>query len=258
MPIPVRTEGASAGLHKALTIGKRALGELYGGRCVVSLLLVEDDTRIAAALAAALEQGGFAVEHAASAAEALAAEESDLILLDLGLPDMDGLELCRQIRARSTVPIIAVTARGTPAERVAGLKMGADDYLVKPFSLPELHARIEAVLRRTGLTTQRAKTIEIGDVVIDQRSNTVTVAGAHVQLSRKEYDLLVVLASDPDRAFTRADLLLEVWHTGWEGKSRTVDVHVGLIRQKTGRPELIKTIHGVGYKLLSQTSTDDG
>ena len=224
---------------------------------MVSLLLVEDDSRIAAALAAALEQGGFTVEHAATASEALAAPESDLILLDLGLPDMDGLELCRQIRETSTVPIIAVTARGTPAERVAGLKMGADDYLVKPFSLPELHARIEAVLRRTGLTTQRPKTIAVGDVVIDHRSNTVTVDGSQVQLSRKEYDLLVVLASDPDRAFTRADLLLKVWHTGWEGKSRTVDVHVGLIRQKTGRPELIKTIHGVGYKLLGQTVETD-
>lgn len=216
---------------------------------MVSLLLVEDDTRIAAALAAALKQAGFEVAHAATGADALNADESDLVLLDLGLPDIDGLELCRQIRERSTVPIIAVTARGTPAERVAGLKMGADDYLVKPFSLPELHARIEAVLRRTGLSTQRADTIEVGDVVIDRRSNTVTVAGNHVQLSRKEYDLLVVMASEPDRAFSRADLLLKVWHTGWEGKSRTVDVHVGLIRQKTGRPDLIKTVHGVGYLL---------
>lgn len=216
---------------------------------MVSLLLVEDDVRIAEALAAALKQAGFTVAHAANGADALEADPADLILLDLGLPDIDGLDLCKQIRNHSTVPIIALTARGTPEERVAGLKMGADDYLVKPFSLPELQARIEAVLRRTGLTTERLDTIVLGDMVIDQRSNTVTIDDRPVQLSRKEYELLVVLAEDAGKAFSRADLLLKVWHTAWEGKSRTVDVHIGLIRQKTGRPDMIKTVHGVGYTL---------
>jgi DNA-binding response OmpR family regulator len=216
---------------------------------MIRILLVEDDERVAAALASALERDQVAVQRVATGADALAADPVDIVLLDLGLPDIDGIDVCRRLRERSDVAIIALTARASPSDRVIGLRAGADDYLLKPFSLAELNARIEAVLRRTGLAVSPPENIEIGELAIDQLGHEVTVCGRPVRLSRKEYDLLVLLATHPGRVFSRAELLLQVWHTSWEGKSRTVDVHVGLIRQKTERPELIKTVHGVGYVL---------
>jgi DNA-binding response OmpR family regulator len=218
---------------------------------MIRVLLVEDDERIAAALASALGSDHVAVQCVATGAGALEAEPADIVLLDLGLPDMDGVDVCRRLRERSDVAIIALTARAAPADRVVGLKAGADDYLLKPFSLAELNARIEAVLRRTGLAADAPEGIEIGELTIDQFGHEVTVGGRPVRLLRKEYDLLVVLATHPGRVFSRAELLLKVWHTSWEGKSRTVDVHVGLIRQKTELPDLIKTVHGVGYVLVA-------
>lgn len=213
------------------------------------MLVVDDDPRISSALADALQTNGYDVMTAASAAAALQAEPVDLVLLDLGLPDMDGLDLCTELRKKGNVPIIAVTAKGAPAERVEGFHRGVDDYVVKPFSIVELEARIEAVLRRTGLGGSANQPIEVGPLRIDEASHLVTVDGRNVQLSRKEFELLVVLARNPGQAMSRADLLLRVWHTSWEGKSRTVDVHVGLLRQKTERPDLIETVHGVGYRL---------
>ncbi len=214
------------------------------------LLLVEDDERISSALQYALGQRSYETHVVATGGEALVAEPVDLILLDLGLPDMDGLEVCRQIRETSDVPIIALTARGDSSQRVAGLRTGVDDYIVKPFSLAELAARIDAVLRRTGHSADRLERLEIGSVVIDQTAHSVEVDGREVQLTRKEYDLLVMLAGQPGTVLSRAEILEQVWHTTWLGKSRTVDVHVAVLRQKLGVPDLIKTVHGVGYQLV--------
>ncbi len=214
------------------------------------LLLVEDDERISSALQYALGQRSYETHVVATGGEALVAEPVDLILLDLGLPDMDGLEVCRQIRETSDVPIIALTARGESSQRVAGLRTGVDDYIVKPFSLAELAARIDAVLRRTGHSADRLERLEIGSVVIDQTAHSVEVDGREVQLTRKEYDLLVMLAGQPGTVLSRAEILEQVWHTTWLGKSRTVDVHVAVLRQKLGVPDLIKTVHGVGYQLV--------
>lgn len=219
---------------------------------MIRLLIVDDDPRISAALSDALRRNGYDVSTAATAEEALASNRADLVLLDLGLPDMDGLDLCTELRKSSNVPIIAVTAKGAPTERVDGFKRGVDDYVVKPFSLIELEARIEAVLRRTGLGASADQTIEVGPLVIDEASHVASIDGQPIQLSRKEFELLTVLAKHSGQAFTRADLLLRVWHTNWEGKSRTVDVHIGLLRQKTGRPDLIETVHGVGYRLRAE------
>lgn len=219
---------------------------------MIRLLVVDDDPRIASALADALQRKGYDVTTAANAAEALAAAPVDLVLLDLGLPDMDGLDLCTELRKTSNIPIIAVTAKGAPTERVEGFKRGVDDYVVKPFSLIELEARIEAVLRRTGLGISADQVIEVGPLRIDEASHVATIDGQPVQLSRKEFELLTVLARHPGQAFSRSDLLLRVWHTSWEGKSRTVDVHVGLLRQKTERPDLIQTVHGIGYRMNAE------
>ena len=143
-----------------------------------------------------------------------------------------------------------LTARGNNDARVEGLRNGADDHVVKPFSLSELDARIEAVLRRTGIQAGgQASDIEVGRLKIDALAHVVEIDGLVVQLARKEYDLLVVLASEPGRVFSRADLLLKVWHTVWAGQSRTVDVHIGILRQKLGDAEIIRTVHGVGYAL---------
>ncbi len=217
------------------------------------LLLVEDDERISSALQYALNQRDYETVVVTTGGEALDAEAADLILLDLGLPDMDGLEVCRRIRETSDVPIIAITARGESAQRVAGLRTGVDDYIVKPFSLAELSARIDAVLRRTGRSdrsTGQPGPVQIGSVTIDQTAHSVSVDGRLVQLTRKEYDLLLLLAERPGTVLSRAEILEEVWHTTWLGKSRTVDVHVAVLRQKLDVPDLIKTVHGVGYQLV--------
>ncbi|MEM9565208.1 MAG: response regulator transcription factor [Actinomycetota bacterium] len=220
------------------------------------VVLVEDDQRVASAVIDALSALDYDVEHHATGLDALRATDGDLMLLDLGLPDMDGLDVCRAVAARSTMPIIAVTARGAVDQRVDGLRAGADDYVVKPFSIAELEARIEAVLRRSGRLDEHTAGAEpaavtVGDVAIDHDGHQVTVDGETISLTPKEFDLLAVLASRPGHVFTRGELLLQVWHSTWEGRSRTVDVHVGSLRNKTGRSELIRTVHGVGYALDS-------
>ncbi|MEM8904303.1 MAG: response regulator transcription factor [Actinomycetota bacterium] len=215
------------------------------------LLLVEDDERVAGAVREALERHGYDVQRAATGAEALAADRVDLVLLDLGLPDLDGLEVCRRLRQAHDWPVIAVTARGSPVERVAGLRGGADDYVVKPFSIAELTARIDAVLRRTGLPTERTGTIELGRVRIDEVGRTVTVDGEPVQLSRKEFDLLLDLAHHRGVVRSRTQLLADVWDTDFDSRSRTVDVHIGVLRHKLDVPGLIETVHGVGYRLTA-------
>ncbi len=216
----------------------------------VRVLLVEDDQRVGDALAAALHRAGYAVSRAADARTALGVvsqteEPADLVLLDLGLPDLDGLEVCRRIRAASGIPLIAVTARGAERDRVDGLRSGADDYIVKPFGVAELLARIEAVLRRSaGPGPQR--TARIGDVEVDTDARLVRVAGSQVDLTRKEFDLLALLLRRRGTVVHRDEILRAVWDTDWAG-GRTLETHVASLRHKVGRPCLVRTVRGVGY-----------
>lgn len=216
------------------------------------ILLVEDDRRVAAALSSALTRRGYEVEHAATVAAALAAAPCDLVLLDLTLPDGDGTDLCRELRRRSTqLGIIAVTARGEERDRVLGLRLGADDYVVKPFSMVELQARIEALLRRAAHTAPERSQIEAGTVRIDVAARAVTVDGRPVSLTRKEFDILVSLARQPGVVVPRDRILLDVWGTIW-ADGHTVEVHVGSLRGKLGDPRLVETVRGVGYRLRGE------
>lgn len=214
------------------------------------VLLVEDDIRVAEALAEALRRQGHRVYRAGTAAEALAAPPADTILLDLGLPDGDGIEVCRELRRRGDeVGIIVVTARGDDRSKVAGLRAGADDYLVKPYSLAELYARMEAVMRRA--RPGRGAVIEWGHLRIDPHRHDVLCHGKPVVLTPKEFELLMCLARDPGYAVPRERLLIEVWHTAWRGAGRTLDVHMATLRGKLGEPSLVQTVRGVGYRLAN-------
>jgi DNA-binding response OmpR family regulator len=228
---------------------------------VERLLVVEDDPAIAGPLVRGLERAGFSVTHAPDGASALAAETPDLVLLDLGLPDIDGTEVCRRLRAIGDVPIIIVSARDDEVDRVVGLELGADDYVVKPFGLRELVARIRAVLRRRGPSSPPAAAsasvaddaagpsiTSVGDLVVDRRTRRVTVAGQVVHLTPKEFDLLAVLSDDPGAVRSRLQLLEDVWEGDWYGSTRTLDAHVAALRRKVG-PERIETVRGVGFRL---------
>jgi two-component system response regulator RegX3 len=217
----------------------------------VDVLIVEDDDAVAEPLAKGLGREGFDVRRAADGAAALAAAPADLVLLDLGLPDMDGFEVCRALRARSAVPIIVLSARGEEIDRVIGLELGADDYLVKPFGFRELLARIRAVTRRTERRPE-TQLIEVGQLRIDLRTHQVNVAGNPVSLTPKEFDLLTFLAGDPGAVRTRSDILDEVWDPHWYGPTKTLDVHVASLRRKLGDPSLIETVRGVGYRLVTR------
>jgi two-component system response regulator RegX3 len=221
------------------------------------LLVVEDDPGIAEPLSAGLRREGFDIELAATGATALEADECDLVLLDLGLPDMDGKDVCRRLRQRSQVPIIVVTARGDEIDRVILLELGADDYVVKPFGFRELLARIRAVLRRTGERGEPAAPdpcIVVGQLEIDTRTRSVTLDGDPVALTPKEHDLLVYLARDPGAVFTRKQLIEDVWDQNWWGSTKTLDVHIASLRKKLA-PELIETVRGVGFRLTEAADT---
>jgi len=215
------------------------------------VLLVEDDLTIASPLVRGLEREGFSVAHAECGADvdgALAAGSPDVVLLDLGLPDVDGFELCRTLRAGSGVPIIVVTARGEEVDRVVGLELGADDYVVKPFGFRELVARIRAVIRRAaGRAGELAPSL--GPLVVDRRTRRATVDGETLVLTPKEFDLLALLADDPGAVYSRHQILDEVWDPHWYGPTKTLDVHIASLRRKLGRPDLIETVRGVGYRL---------
>jgi DNA-binding response OmpR family regulator len=215
------------------------------------LLVVEDDDGIAEPLVAGLRREGFEVERAATGGEALAAPEPDLVLLDLRLPDIDGYAVAREMRSRSRVPIIMVTAKGEEVDRVIGLELGADDYVVKPFGLRELIARIHAVMRRVDGAPEPDPVITVGGLEIDGRRRAVTLDGAEVALTPKEYGLLVALAADPGAAVERRTILEQVWGTRWYGPSKTIDVHVSSLRRKLGDPGWIETVRGVGFRLRS-------
>ena len=245
------------------------------------LLLVEDDDRVAAALSAVLGRHGFEVRHARSGEEAIQAmlpgegPGFDCVLLDLGLPDQDGFEVCSRIRRRTDTPVIMVTARADVRSRIHGLNLGADDYVVKPYDTGELLARIHAVSRRPPLrppvsapgagSTAAAGTaaaepaggreaetpLRLGGVAIDLPTRQVTVEGAPVALTRKEFDLLALLAQRPGVVFRREQIISEVWRTAWEGTGRTLEVHVASLRSKLRTPAMIETVRGVGYRLVA-------
>ena len=217
---------------------------------MIKVLLVEDDVRLADALAGALETNGYEVVQVRTAGDALAVSPADVVLLDLGLPDMDGIDLCRALRERQDfgdTAIIMVTARGRQRERVLGLRSGADDYVVKPLAIEELCARMEAVLRRTG--TRSGTVLEAGPVRVDTSTRAVTCEGRPVELTRKEFDLLVALVREAGGVVSRENLLLRVWQTSWPGTLRTLEVHIGTLRSKLEAPRLIQTVRGVGYRL---------
>lgn len=217
------------------------------------ILLVEDDDSIAEPMMTGLEREGFAITRVATGHDALHAEPTDFVLLDLGLPDLDGSEVARQLRARSSVPIIVVTARGEELDRVLLLEMGADDYVVKPFGLRELVARVRAVQRRVEPTdrgrTDATTTIELGPLSIDTRTRRVAIDGVEIGLTPKEFDLLALLASDPGAVFPRDRIMGSVWDEHWWGSTKTLDVHVAALRKKLGRPDWITNIRGVGFRL---------
>jgi DNA-binding response OmpR family regulator len=217
-----------------------------------TVLVVEDEAAIADVLEMYLDQAGFQVRQAATAMEAARQIDDpgiDLVLLDLALPDVDGVELFREIQSRRSIPVIMVTARDAEADRVLGLEMGADDYVTKPFSPRELIARVRAVLRRGDpVEWSDDSAIALGDVRIDPRTRGVTVGSTSVDLTRMEFDLLRYLLAQPGRVFNRAQLLEAVWGYPSEVDTRTVDVHVAQLRRKLGERCPVRTVRGVGYK----------
>lgn len=220
----------------------------------MKILIVEDDDRVADALGAFLRKSGYATARAAHGAGALEALGSDteVVLLDLGLPDIDGIDLCRRIRARTGVPIIIATARNEVRDRITGLRAGADDFLVKPYDVRELVARIEAVTRRSRTMptdAEREQSVDIGGVRFDLVARQVLVDGVAVELTRKEFDIVAVLVRYPGVVVPRERIIREVWNSDWHSFSRSLEVHVGSIRRKIGPGAPIETVRGVGYRL---------
>jgi DNA-binding response OmpR family regulator len=211
-----------------------------------SVLVVEDDWGIASQLVRGLSRGGYDVTHVTTGEDALSQLAPDVVVLDLGLPDSDGVDICRKLRERSGVAIIVVTARGEEPERVLALDAGADDYLVKPFGLAELLARIRAVLRRI---RPGGEQLRHGPLVVDLRTRRVTVSGQEVALTPKEFDILECLATDPGRVVTRQEILESAWDAHWYGPTKVLDVHVAALRRKLGVPGLIETVYGRGFRL---------
>ncbi len=225
------------------------------------ILVVEDEPAISEPLAEHLERDGFDTEIAETLGDARAAfgrQQPDLILLDVMLPDGDGRELARDIRRTSDVPIVMLTARGEEIDRVLGLELGADDYVVKPFSARELSARIRAIMRR-GRSTERRGPIEVGDIVLDPASRTVTRAGEPIELAAREFDLLHMLMANAGQVVRREAIMDEVWDPHWFGPTKTLDVHISWLRKKleddAGRPRYISTVRGVGFRFLSPDAT---
>ena len=213
------------------------------------LVLIEDDASISVPLADGLVRSGFEVVAANNAADGLAAVPgSDLVLLDLGLPDLDGSEVCRRIRATSSIPIIVISARGDEIDRVLLLESGADDYVVKPFGTRELIARIRAVARRTVPDGASEPARVIGPLTIDVAAHRVVLDGVELDLTPKEFELLVHLSSELGVVHRRRDILEAVWDEHWYGPTKTLDVHVASLRRKLGNPAWIETVRSVGYR----------
>lgn len=215
----------------------------------MDILLVEDDDSIAEPLAAGLIRDGFSVTRVARGADALAYASPEFVLLDLGLPDADGADVCKALRARTDAPIIVITARSDEIDRVVLLELGADDYVVKPFGFRELVARIRAVARRAQPRAEAGHSVVVGLLDIDRRTRRVTLDGDEVVLTPKEFDLLAFLASDPGAVFGRQEILESVWDTHWYGPTKTLDVHVAALRKKLRDPRWIETVRGIGFRL---------
>ena len=221
------------------------------------VLFVEDEPTIYEPFSIALDKAGFEVVNATTAGAALDSfgrSEPDFILLDLTLPDGDGRDVCLEIRKRSDVPILMLTARGTETDRVIGLELGADDYVVKPFSSREVISRMGAILRRSGVGSRQQQEVYRSDVLeIDFGARRVSLDGKDVVLSRKEFDLLAALAREAGEVVTREDLMARVWDVNWFGSTKTLDVHIRALRKKLDdsatEPRFIHTVRGVGFRL---------
>jgi DNA-binding response OmpR family regulator len=211
-----------------------------------SVLIVEDDLSIAAQLVRALSRGGYQVDHVVTGSEALHRPDPDVVLLDLELPDTDGVAVCRELRQRSDAAILVVTAYGEESDRIVALDAGADDYLVKPFGLGELLARIRAALRRA---RPGGDVIRHGPLAVDVRTRKVAVDGAEIALTPKEFDILECLALDPGRVRSRQEILEAAWDTNWYGPTKVLDVHIAALRKKLGATGLIETVYGRGFRL---------
>jgi DNA-binding response OmpR family regulator len=221
-------------------------------RAAGTILLVEDEPSVGELVRGYLGKDGYHVLWVRSGEDALVElgrHQVRLVVLDIGLPGMDGFDVCREIRQHSRVPVVMLTARDEEADKVVGLELGADDYISKPFSPRELAARIKAVLRRTDPEAQ-AETLVLSDVIIDMSAREVTVAGGVVELTAKEFDLLAFFAANAGALLTRDLILDRVWGLEYPGGTRTVDVHVAQLRRKLSRPELIRTLRGAGYKAV--------
>ncbi|MEX2279868.1 MAG: response regulator transcription factor [Acidimicrobiia bacterium] len=221
------------------------------------ILLVEDDAEIRRLVADSMARLGHDIVSASSAMEGLQAavsESPDLVVLDLGLPDVDGTELLRMLRAVSSVPVIIATARGDDSSVVSVLDAGADDYLVKPYSTAQLAARVRAVLRRAEVNSGGSDEVAVGGLRIDVAARDVTIDGEALDLSPKEFDLLLALAERQGEVVSKRELLAQVWREPWGGSERTVDVHLSWLRRKLGEsasdPRYLRTVHGVGIKLV--------
>lgn len=220
----------------------------------MQLLLVEDDLSIAESILDGLDPLLFTTVHVVNGQEGIeqaSVLNPDIILLDLGLPDIDGTDVCRAIRATSQIPIIVLSARGSEIDRVLALEMGADDYMVKPFGMRELIARIKAVSRRTHKQEEASPSKEprvIGELSIDDRSRRVYLRGKEVNLTAKEFDLLEYLSAEPERVHKRMDILQDVWDTNWYGTTKTLDAHVASLRKKLGDARWVESVRGVGFR----------
>ncbi len=225
------------------------------------ILVVDDERLIVDSIKYGLQKEGYTIVAAYDGVQAIAKvqeDKPDLVLLDIQLPKTDGWAVCRAIRQESRMPIIMLTARGEEADKVLGLELGADDYLVKPFSMRELLARVRAALRRATQYSEvapLAQSVIIGDVALDPASHRVTCRGALLEMTRKEYDLLQALMTQPGTVLKRNDLIDKVWQTDWVGDTRTLDVHIRWLREKIerdpGKPRYIQTVRGVGYRFAT-------
>jgi two-component system, OmpR family, response regulator RegX3 len=230
-------------------------GKAPGGR----ILVVEDEASISEPFAEALRRAGFEPLLTGTAAGALRLAEErdpDLVMLDLALPDGDGRDVCRELRRRSDVPIVMLTARGTEMDKIVGLELGADDYVVKPFSAAEVISRIRAVLRRSGRREEQPQEpLSVGELELDPGARLARLRGAELDLSRKEFDLLAELMRHAGQVVSREDLMSRVWDVNWFGSTKTLDVHIGWLRRKLGddpnSPTYIETVRGVGFRFAA-------
>ena len=223
-----------------------------GDNGVMDVLLVEDDDAIASSLISGLQSSGMTVRRVSRGEDALRAELPDVVLLDVGLPDIDGFEVCRRLRLTSQVPVIMLTARDEELDRVFGLDIGADDYVTKPFGLRELIARIRAVTRRAGGSDEiESSMINVESLHIDRLTRRAMLHSEELVLTAKEFDLLAYLAERPGIVHRRNDILEKVWDTNWYGPTKTLDAHIAAVRKKLGDHRWIQAVRGVGFRLES-------